>query len=381
MTVFPKKKILFVDQYASLGGGQRVLLDLMSVFKESDFDVAVLAPGGGELEELVRSRFSADVSFLSMQALQLNARKKNLIDLLKLISFSILFFFRSFAVFRKFDFIYCNGGRIFFPCALISLFLSGKRFIYHIHIQHMPLENRAIECISRLPATFRIFFNSKFIVDQWKLAARLWNQKFVLLENGLSREFSHSKFSENRFVDASTPKNLCVFGRVSSEKGQDILLDLFNEFPTLAFHIVGESDFLNRAYFDSLKKHAGNRIQFHGKKKDILQLMQTMPVHFSLVPSTWDEPFGLVAVESMAGSCITIVRARGGLVEIAENTGAMSFETTADLVKILKSLLQRPSGDLRELAFSQYSKTIDRYGYEKFRTRVLDAFKNSETHI
>lgn len=42
-------RILFIDQYASLGGGQRILLDVVQAFAEAGHTCHVALPGSGEV--------------------------------------------------------------------------------------------------------------------------------------------------------------------------------------------------------------------------------------------------------------------------------------------------------------------------------------------
>jgi glycosyltransferase involved in cell wall biosynthesis len=52
-------------------------------------------------------------------------------------------------------------------------------------------------------------------------------------------------------------------------------------------------------------------------------------VDLLVVPSLWEEPFGLVAVEGMARSLPVVVTESGGLVEIVEN-GVTGFHSAKD---------------------------------------------------
>ena len=64
---------------------------------------------------------------------------------------------------------------------------------------------------------------------------------------------------------------------------------------------------------------------------------------FLLVPSIWDEPFGVVALEAIACGCIPIVSDTGGLPEAVVNAG-LTFErgSVQALVSCIENVLHNP---------------------------------------
>src|SRR5262249_18638080 len=64
---------------------------------------------------------------------------------------------------------------------------------------------------------------------------------------------------------------------------------------------------------------------------------------FLVVPSLWEEPFGIVALEGLACGCVPIVSRRGGLVEAIGPHG-YSFENgdTGGLAQVLAHVLRNP---------------------------------------
>jgi len=64
---------------------------------------------------------------------------------------------------------------------------------------------------------------------------------------------------------------------------------------------------------------------------------------FLVVPSLWEEPFGIVALEGLACSCMPIVSRRGGLPEAIGPHG-YTFENgdATDLARVLAHVLAHP---------------------------------------
>ena len=81
----------------------------------------------------------------------------------------------------------------------------------------------------------------------------------------------------------------------------------------------------------------------------------------TVVPSVWHEPFGLVAIESLAAGTPVVAADSGGLAEIVEHgvTGrivpAGDAEALADAVLDISSAVADERGDLRIAARQAYT--------------------------
>ena len=129
-----KPKILFIDQFNKVGGGQTVLVNSIKSLASS-YGCSLLIPRGTYLQKCV----SQEVSDITLyKEVKLHPRKKNAFDLIKYGLF-ILKFFGFAPLFRKSDMIYVNGARLFLPSFLVANFFS-KKLIYHIHLDHSKLE-------------------------------------------------------------------------------------------------------------------------------------------------------------------------------------------------------------------------------------------------
>ena len=136
----------------------------------------------------------------------------------------------------------------------------------------------------------------------------------------------------------------------------------------------------NRKYFDTCFSDAPENLIYCGESGDLLGTLDQYNVHLSLVPSRWDEPFGLVAIESMAASCLTLVSNRGMLPQIARTTGALCFRSDAELVEMLDRFRTTPRALLSQLALEQYEKVQRFFSFEDFRQKVLDILEPQPQH-
>src|SRR5690606_28037918 len=98
--------------------------------------------------------------------------------------------------------------------------------------------------------------------------------------------------------------------------------------------------------------------------------LDTRDIQFSLVPSRCEESFGLAAIEGMACSCLTIVSGRGGLAEIAAQTGALVAKDEADLSSVLDDLAGRSPDQLAALARNQHAATLAAYAPQLFEAKI-----------
>ncbi len=133
-------------------------------------------------------------------------------------------------------------------------------------------------------------------------------------------------------------KNDLIFvGRLVSDKGVDILIDalaiMHKNGMSTHLVVVGEGPERQRLQERAAKAGLQSSIDFVGRKSGS-ELVDILNSHLILVvPSRWQEPFGVVAVEAIACGCIVVGSEGGGLPEAIGRCG-VTF----------------PSGDSRALA-------------------------------
>jgi len=107
-------------------------------------------------------------------------------------------------------------------------------------------------------------------------------------------------------------------GRLVSDKGVDLLLEALAMLKNVPATIVGDGP--ERG---ALESAAGSGVRFAGVKRDG-ELAELLNQHRLLVvPSRWEEPFGIVPLEGMACGCVPVVAGSGGLPEAVGNAGVI----------------------------------------------------------
>lgn len=360
-----RKTILFIEQYPIVRGGQTVFLDLLEIGVDIYDHVSAAFPVGGDLEKEVLERFPGKVDIYSIPEVKLRYGRKGIKDILKVVLYSISFI-PHWRYLRRFDVWYVNGGRMLVPLALAAIFLR-RTMVFHAHLNHKKYEKRLLVHLCRLGVLREIVCVSRFVYEGLKGCFSLIEEdRYVwLVENALSRSMSTLCF-ENRFVDEKRLKRIAVVGQLSESKGQEMIPPVARRFPSITFYLIGGAARDETGYEEKIKETAPKNVVMYGEVRDVARTLSELGVQMSIVPSQWEEPFGLVAIESMASSCITLSTGKGGLREIAELTGMITFEDTDSLINKIEEMNSFMPGDLKDIAMTQYAKTISHYQYQRF---------------
>ena len=183
-----------------------------------------------------------------------------------------------------------------------------------------------------------------------KAVAACFATNSTVISNPYDAEnFSGGTPSQERAAD------LIFVGRLVSEKGIDVLLEavaiLKRRGLTPSLTIVGAG--LQLSTLEQLATSLGlnDQVTFAGPKRE-RELAGLLRQHKILVvPSRYDEPFGVVALEAIACGCVVVGSQGGGLPEAIGPCGATFPNGDVNaLTTTLESLLRRPDLQARFLA-------------------------------
>jgi glycosyltransferase involved in cell wall biosynthesis len=349
-----------------MGGGQVLLLSIIPAALEVAGDVVVVAPMGGDLELALQREFGARISTRNVTLPSLTHGRKGLWDVLRLIHGSVALLPACFAMAMKSRLLYGNGARLFPVLMLVSV-LTRRPCCYHVHINFGFLERMVLLCASRFSTTWKIIVNSEDTYQKLlAVAPRLaQSKKLMIIENGLSPRYGLRSYL-NRVPRTPIVWHIGVFGVLRPEKGQDTAIEAARRLDNVELFIVGRIGEGAETWVEGLKRSAPRNVQFHDAVPDIIDFIDEHQIHINLVPSRWAEPFGLVAIEGMAASCVTLVSEFGALPAVAKRTGALIFDGgVEDLIRTLTALISGGIARIDSVARSQFDATMSAYGPDR----------------
>ncbi len=187
-----------------------------------------------------------------------------------------------------------------------------------------------------------IFCVSEFIRNQFLDGLNGDFENVFVLYNGVERKLT--RFPKKK-------KEVLYVGRIVPEKGVDLYVDTIKsiapKFPDWSFNLIGSSklgEIDKRGSYDlkiSKKfREIGTQANFLGfkNKKFVDGKMKSSAI--MVIPSLWQEPFGLVAAEAMANGIAIIAANSGGIPEIIGNNGILIDDIDREkLKKVLTYLL------------------------------------------
>jgi glycosyltransferase involved in cell wall biosynthesis len=171
--------------------------------------------------------------------------------------------------------------------------------------------------------------------------------------------------------------DLIFVGRVISDKGIDLVLQALARLAIqglrLNLTIVGDGPDMvpSKALCGELKLEA--QVRFVGVKTGI-ELVELLNQHeVQVVPSRWNEPFGVVALEGIACGCVIVGSNGGGLLDAIGPCG-LSFRNgdVMALAQALTSLFRTP--ELRESYRRRASEHLAKHSARSVAQQYLDVF-------
>lgn len=137
-------------------------------------------------------------------------------------------------------------------------------------------------------------------------------------------------YDSNNFKQQKVIKeyDFVFVGRLVSDKGADMCIELLNELYLIkdkkySLTIIGNGPEMLNIKKIALKYNLTNDIRFLGFLPAEEIANELNQHRYLLVPSRWEEPFGIVALEGMACGCIPIVSDGGGLPDAVGKAGVI----------------------------------------------------------
>jgi glycosyltransferase involved in cell wall biosynthesis len=345
-------KILFLEQFSELGGGQRNLLDLLPAVAARGWKAVVAAPGNGPLLERARAA-GAEILPLSIGGYT-NGRKtmgdaaRFAVDTIRL---------RGEIARQDCDAISIGGARLL---PAVALGAHGRPVIFQA--QHFMEDSRALGVARRAVERSR----AKVIANSRHVALQFGTPDVVY--NGVDE----IPFTERKFCG---PWRIGIVGRIAPMKGQVDFLRaakrIVETLPGSTFVICGAPLFCPPAYAEEVQSLARDLpVEFLGWRDDAGAVLRDLDL--LLAPSTPAEATTRVILEAFSAGVPVVAYAAGGIAEVVRNgdNGFLVPECTPEA--LARKVVEASSGDLRGIARRAREDWERNYTVERYREQMME---------
>ena len=259
-------------------------------------------------------------------------------------------------------------------CFPISLFL-------HNDPKTMKGSKSILERRELLRKCAAVFCVSEYIKKQFLDGVTANHEKIHVLYNGVNGVLE-------RFPQKN--KEVLYVGRLVKEKGVHLYVDVVksvaSQFPEWSFGLLGSyrlGDIKNsNPYADEVVKKfidIGEQANFYGFQNQDFVKIKMKNASIMVIPSLWEEPFGLVAAEAMSNAMAIVASKVGGLPEVIQDNGILIDQINYSklkysLISLIRDNVKRKSLQLRawknfKLSSEKSSKNLD-----SFRKAILQRY-------
>ncbi|MDD5041462.1 MAG: glycosyltransferase family 4 protein [Candidatus Peribacteraceae bacterium] len=327
--------LLFLDQYGQIGGGQRILLDLVSAVHARGWMVDVLCPSG----PLADAAHAAGAKVHALHVPPMRSGPKSPWALMRAAYASHKIAQEHSALAERCDLVVVNGPRTL-AIARPWVRKLGKPALLYLHGVYGRLENMIIRSFLALPNTAAV------APSAWVAAPFSGLSNVHRISNWVSREFLEAPedTAHVRQVLGITDVHPIVLvpGRFSPNKGQRLVLEASHLLSDVPCHFV----FAGAPLFEMQGREVAAELVTASKslpdRIHVTHWKEAMPSLYDgsdlvVVPSVWEEPFGLTVLEAMARARPLIVTDRGALPGLADS-GRVAQVVGADASAIAAAL-------------------------------------------
>ncbi|OPY57314.1 MAG: Glycogen synthase [Pelotomaculum sp. PtaU1.Bin035] len=230
--------------------------------------------------------------------------------------------------------------------------------------------------------SWRVICCSHYMEGELRNIFQVPQDKITVIPNGVDHTNFKVRETSAQRSDYAAPDEKIVFyvGRLVREKGVQVLLDaapeILTHHPQTKFVIAGKGPFMDSLRRQAMMLGIANRVYFTGYINDVVRNNLYSWADVAVFPSLY-EPFGIVALESMAARTPVVVADSGGLAEIV-NHGLDGLKAyTGDshsLAQNILAILKQP-GLGNKLKENAYRRALNEFNWRKIAWQTASVYR------
>ena len=260
---------------------------------------------------------------------------------------------------------------------------TQAKLVYHLHNEKLNTRTYQYQIIYDSAS---LIINVSDFITKSVQSINPNDKKCVTVHNGIDiAAFSSTSPDVSRKDVGLDEEDFVIIysGRINPEKGIKELIEamcLLKDYPNIKLLVIGSSFFGNATndddFMNSLRKSTATikaRIYFTGyipynQVPSYLKLAD-----LAIVPSMWDEAFGLTVLEAMAAGLPLIATRSGGIPEICEGVACIieRNQIVNNLVLAIKNLYHNPI-KRKDMSYLSYLRAQD-FSKEKYAKSFFHA--------
>ena len=265
-----------------------------------------------------------------------------------------------------------------------------SKIVEHLHNDYLSIETKEAKKI--VDSCNEFWCVSKFIAKRIEEISN--SNKTKVLYNGIDTKTFSKIISEQEKNVLREQLNInkddyiiLYVGRIMPEKGVLELIQGFNILKSrnknLKLLIVGDKKNNKRElkkYINKLKQEVSKNsdsIIYYGKA-DVDTLIKLHSItNIQVIPSMWNEAFGLIAVEGICAKHPLVVTNSGGLVEIVNNDSAIIVNRENIVSELSDAILKISSNKaLSKNLVNEANKVIEKFDYKEYNKKFDELIRN-----
>jgi glycosyltransferase involved in cell wall biosynthesis len=360
-------RILFLDQYAELGGAQLGLLDLLPGIREAGWEAHVALPGEGPLTPLLRAK-GAEVHSIGLG--HYPPGRKSLADGIRFMTGLRAVAAEVRALAERLDpgLIYVKGPRLLPAVAAARL---RRPILFHAHSQVPASSGGVAARAALLRSGGALVAASRFLADIWSPYAR---GPVRVIYSGI--EGAPAPIARR----PSGGPRIGLIGRIDAQKAQKEFVlaagELAGMWPEAEFVLCGDvlfGDARAERYKQEVLELAPSSLRYLGWRDDVYEVLPRLDV--LVVPSANEGGIPRVVLEAFVARVPVLALASGAIPEgVADGENGFLLRSAAapEIARRLRELIPEPQR-LEAVAEAGYRLWQEKFTVRRYREEICAA--------